>query len=811
MKLANNRLSTISSPGGYSQNEWWASPRADGKQGILFAGRLLDESLKESPSTLPKDTIWVPTADARFMLSVTRAGNKETSRITAHQGTAAKEFFVFEKTAPVTMSSMPTRWGYMTGEPRVMLAADLKRLTIVAEPNDRVVVRKFDAFEALGRPLRNANAKQVALLDRRGVFVPPAAPMKADDMVAFEEGHSPAVLNYSGTGHWRVFNDQLILLGPDGVKVTKQAKLPKAYTHIRERREYLVAMNTKTKDFDIIDKRTFRIQAGGKLPGLEAIDIVLHPTLPVSYVSYKADIEIPRFQFLVVDERTGKSKSNPEFLGEYMKVSPDGRYLLVGYHDIYRRGSRLILNPQRWHITPTYGSLDWLLCYDLTRTGEPIIREVKLNAGGNCQGLRLTPDGGRVVFLSFAGSPSQSKQLQALQVDKLDAEPLVFQMKEIATPTTIAFHPKRNIAASPGSGSAAFFDTKMGAEIPSLCRAIPAIVAQGEVADVWFSANGENLVFDLRIADQQHFVKAALDLSRASVRTSRSTRPRPSPRPPKSVKKADPAPLKDLTALAGDVGGDPMSPKEISREFATSVVIVANEEGSGTGFAVGENGYVLTCAHCVSHTSQNWVYFQSTPNSKPHKRTAEVVRVDVAKDMALLKIVSKLKPTRLLISGAVESGERVVVIGNPGLGELVLDQTLTEGIVSNAKRRFEGVDYMQTSAAVNPGSSGGPVFNEQGTVIGMVALKGRIEGVGFAITAEELAKFLIAGATRAGDKGKLTRLWVDSTGQFKIRASLERVLGNRVQLINDDGARSVEIDKLSERDRQFLRLLGHGK
>ena len=75
----------------------------------------------------------------------------------------------------------------------------------------------------------------------------------------------------------------------------------------------------------------------------------------------------------------------------------------------------------------------------------------------------------------------------------------------------------------------------------------------------------------------------------------------------------------------------------------------------------------------------------------------------------------------------VESGEPVTIIGNPGLGGQILDYTMTQGIVSNARRELRHQTLIQTSAAVNPGSSGGPMFNSKGLVIGLVVLKGDIE------------------------------------------------------------------------------------
>ena len=90
----------------------------------------------------------------------------------------------------------------------------------------------------------------------------------------------------------------------------------------------------------------------------------------------------------------------------------------------------------------------------------------------------------------------------------------------------------------------------------------------------------------------------------------------------------------------------------------------------------------------------------------------------------------------------MESGEPVTVIGNPGAGDAILSHTMTNGIVSNPKRDFDGQTFIQLSAAVNPGNSVGPLFDQHGNVAGLVALKARIEGASFAVPSESLKNFL---------------------------------------------------------------------
>lgn len=67
---------------------------------------------------------------------------------------------------------------------------------------------------------------------------------------------------------------------------------------------------------------------------------------------------------------------------------------------------------------------------------------------------------------------------------------------------------------------------------------------------------------------------------------------------------------------------------------------------------------------------------------------------------------------------------------------------MTQGIVSSPNRDIDGLSYIQTNAAVNPGSSGSQVFNPEGNVVGVVVLKAAIEGAGFVVSPERVAGYL---------------------------------------------------------------------
>ena len=117
---------------------------------------------------------------------------------------------------------------------------------------------------------------------------------------------------------------------------------------------------------------------------------------------------------------------------------------------------------------------------------------------------------------------------------------------------------------------------------------------------------------------------------------------------------------------------------------------------------------------------------------------------DPEKDMALLRVEDAMFKSLDLSDEEPETGQKVVVIGNPTPEETtILINTLSEGIISSAARNIEGHTFIQTTASVNPGNSGGPLFNMKGEVIGMITLKARSsENIVFAILASELRKLV---------------------------------------------------------------------
>jgi serine protease Do len=154
--------------------------------------------------------------------------------------------------------------------------------------------------------------------------------------------------------------------------------------------------------------------------------------------------------------------------------------------------------------------------------------------------------------------------------------------------------------------------------------------------------------------------------------------------------------------------------------------------GVGSGFVVDSNGIILTNAHVVADADEVIVKFQDN-----REFTAKVLGSDRATDVAVLKIDAKNLPTVATGDPAkTRVGEWVVAIGAP----FGLENTVTSGIVSAKSRSLPGdsiVPFIQTDAAVNPGNSGGPLFNLRGEVIGInsqiFSRSGGNQGLAFAI------------------------------------------------------------------------------
>jgi serine protease Do len=220
------------------------------------------------------------------------------------------------------------------------------------------------------------------------------------------------------------------------------------------------------------------------------------------------------------------------------------------------------------------------------------------------------------------------------------------------------------------------------------------------------------------------------------------------------------------------------------------------ERGSGSGFIVSEDGYILTNNHVVDGAEKVTVQLLD------HRQfPARVVGTDPNTDVAMIKIDARgLTPAALGSSAATRIGEWVLAVGNP-LGE-ALTFTVTSGIVSAKGRgllRLPGrtdrsiQDFIQTDAAINPGNSGGPLVNVRGEVIGInsaiASETGYNVGYGFAIPID-LAKQVMEQLIK---NGKVERaalgVYIEEVTPIDAKyVGLPEVRGARIRNYSDENS-----------------------
>ncbi len=213
--------------------------------------------------------------------------------------------------------------------------------------------------------------------------------------------------------------------------------------------------------------------------------------------------------------------------------------------------------------------------------------------------------------------------------------------------------------------------------------------------------------------------------------------------------------VEDIVSSTGTPVAEPLNYSQVASLVKDSVVEIKTEYtvqsmwyqyvtgGAGSGVIISDDGYIITNNHVICDDSGTNVAENITvrlTNGEEYKATA--IGNDVDSDIAVLKI--EAEGLTFAVAGNSDNlavGEEVVVVGNP-LGEL--GGTVTNGIVSATEREMEvnGVtmSLIQSNAAVNPGNSGGGMFNMKGELIGIVNAKSSgtgIEGLGFAIPINE--------------------------------------------------------------------------
>lgn len=211
--------------------------------------------------------------------------------------------------------------------------------------------------------------------------------------------------------------------------------------------------------------------------------------------------------------------------------------------------------------------------------------------------------------------------------------------------------------------------------------------------------------------------------------------PPPIPVPPAepSREMEDSTPLQSPAAPASQLAQpgpppEPIEPSEAALQRKGSVCLIEHPFATGTGFVAGEN-LVATNAHVIQDAYPEEIELGFSSGGGAKYRASKLLYKDSLRDLCLLEVYLDRPPIPIVADHALQRGEKVVIIGNPALGEtdVVLRDAVATGTI-HALVHAQGCDFYQVNATINYGSSGGPVLNFDGQVVGVVAMKATERG-----------------------------------------------------------------------------------
>jgi S1-C subfamily serine protease len=195
-----------------------------------------------------------------------------------------------------------------------------------------------------------------------------------------------------------------------------------------------------------------------------------------------------------------------------------------------------------------------------------------------------------------------------------------------------------------------------------------------------------------------------------------------------------------VTGVVKNVSQAVVHIKVIKEAIHPNTKKVIEQPGSGSGFVISTDGYIVTNNHVIEKSLSIKVSFANGT-----EQNAVLIGTDPSTDIAIIKVYDgDLKPLQFANSDQLEPGQIAIAIGNP----MGLQHTVTAGVVSALGRTLRANngrlidDVIQTDAALNPGNSGGPLVNSEGKVIGVnTAVISAAQGLCFAVSSN-LAAFV---------------------------------------------------------------------
>lgn len=538
----------------------------------------------------------------------------------------------------------------------------------------------------------------------------------------------------------------------------KTHDLAKGYKKILDRKEVFIALGDNS--LDVILKDGFRLVRSIRLPGSRTFDLALHPGARISFVTIKDKFtgknKILGNQIIGVDEKTGKVMRYQKAYGQSLAMNPSGTRLFASINEMFYYGQ----SPY----STRYQNVDLLISYDVYAKSI-ILDEANDKPGANCSVLCVSPNGKYVSLVAGGGLRAGPSNLNGYTVgtfDAKDVKKVITSYRTGAYPKVVAHHSMLNLAAAGTEKRVQIFEQSTGKIVTGKVE-FPAEAKK--IHYVTFTPGGKHLLtlytgkdnlrvlqsLPLRLSSKEKALVMAgytqpkiivrkEPLGGAATTTGEGTPQKKSK--PKVYAKVKMTELNGIKAA----GKTAMSTSKIADTYMDAVVIIKHSKGSGTGFFISTSGHVLTCAHVIPHDAPPSVAYRL--QKRFIRAKSKLIAIDRRRDLALLKItpMGKIASTLLPKSTSVSTGASTSLIGHPGLGDKILDYTMTSGIVSNPGRMIDGLPYIQTNASINPGMSGGPMFDKYGNVIGVVVLKARIEGVGMAVPHKDIIEFIKASA-----------------------------------------------------------------